>query len=109
MRRLLPALLLLASACAGPAPAAGPVATDQVDLPKSYKFAPTDIVLNAGATVTWTNSDNFTHSVRLKDGDVVLGVLQPGAKLTHVFDKPGTYRYDCSFHPQDMKGTVIVR
>src|SRR5688572_33417198 len=57
----------LAVACQGAEPNA-PVATTQVDLPRSYKFAPEDIVVSAGATVTWTNNDNFTHSVRLLDG-----------------------------------------
>lgn len=36
------------------------------------------------------------------------GVMHPGGKITHGFDKPGTYRYDCSFHPNNMQGTVIV-
>ncbi len=38
----------------------------------------------------------------------MLGVLKPGDTLTHVFDKPGAYRYDCSFHPQNMHGTITV-
>ncbi len=110
MRRiLLPTLLLLVSACAGPAPAAEPVATDQVDLPRSYKFSPANIVVSAGATVTWTNSDNFTHSIRLKEGEKVLGLIQPGQKVSHRFEALGTYAFDCSLHPQDMKGTVTVR
>lgn len=111
MRALLPPLiaLLAASACAGPAPAAGPAATDHVDLPRSYKFAPADIVVNVGTTVTWTNSDQFTHSIRLLDGNTVIGLIHPGEKVTHLFDKAGTYRYDCSLHPQNMKGTVTVR
>jgi hypothetical protein len=32
----------------------------------------------------------------------------PGAGRAFTFDRIGTYRYDCSFHPQSMKGTVIV-
>ena len=28
--------------------------------------------------------------------------------MTFTFDKPGTFKYDCSFHPQDMKGEVVV-
>ena len=62
--------------------------------------------MEAGSTVTWTNSDNFTHSVRL-DGEEPL-VAAPGASVQRTFDSPGTFRYDCSFHPRDMQGTVVV-
>jgi plastocyanin len=98
--------MLLAGCSTGGA--ASPVATDTVDLPPSYRFAPADIQVAAGTTVTWTNHDNFTHSVQL-DGDTEpLAVLKPGDSATHTFTEPGTYPYICSFHPQDMTGTVEV-
>jgi plastocyanin len=85
-----------------------PVATDRVDLPPSYRFEPENISVAAGTTVTWTNSDNFTHSVRLlDDGNVVL-TMAPGESATFTFDEPGLHRYDCSFHANDMSGTVEV-
>jgi plastocyanin len=101
-------LALAAVGCSstGSAANASPVATTSVDLPKSYKFAPTAITVAAGSTVTWTNDDNFTHSVRIEGGTPM--VMKPGEKTTFTFDKPGTFRYDCSFHPQDMKGEVVV-
>ena len=85
---------------------ASPVATMSVDLPKSYKFAPAAITVVAGSTVTWTNDDNFTHSVRIEGGEPL--VMKPGESVQHTFDAPGTFRYDCSFHPQNMKGSVVV-
>ena len=85
---------------------ASPVATTTVDLPKSYKFEPAAITVKAGSTVTWTNDDNFTHSVRLAGAQPL--VMKPGERVTQTFDTPGTYQYDCSFHPKDMKGTVVV-
>jgi plastocyanin len=91
--------------CGGSAAA---VSTSHVDLPRSYLFQPANITVRAGTAVTWTNSDQFTHSVRLVDTGEVLAILKPVDTLTHVFDKPGVYRYDCSFHPQNMKGTVTV-
>jgi len=96
----------LAVACQAAEPNA-PVATTQVDLPRSYKFAPEDIVVSAGTTVTWTNNDNFTHSVRLLDGGEVQ-MMKPGERVTNVFTGPGLYRYDCSLHPNDMQGSVLV-
>jgi plastocyanin len=110
-RSLRPALavlvaLLLVGACQAAEPAA-PVATSQVDLPRSYKFEPEDISITPGTTVTWTNNDNFTHSVRLLDGGEVL-MMKPGEAVTHAFVEPGLFRYDCSLHPKDMQGSVLV-
>lgn len=100
--------LTIGCASAAGSPASGAVATDHVDLPRSYLFSPAAISVKAGTTVTWTNDDQFTHSVRLVATGEVLGTLKPGESLTHTFTAPGTYQYDCSFHPQNMKGTVTV-
>jgi plastocyanin len=98
---------LLLAACAPPT-AAEPVATNQVDLPPSYKFEPAVITVPDGTTVTWTNHDNFTHNVRLlDDGGEVLD-LPPGESVSFTFSGPGEHRYDCSFHPNDMSGVVVV-
>jgi plastocyanin len=98
-------LLATGSACGG---AAASASTNHVDMPRSYLFAPADITVRAGTTVTWTNSDQFTHSVRLVATGETIGIVKPGETLTHVFDKPGVYKYDCSFHAQNMHGTVTV-
>jgi plastocyanin len=98
--------LLLAAACQAAEPSA-PVATDQVDLPRSYRFAPEDITVPVGTTVTWTNNDNFTHTVRLLDTDTDQTVRQ-GETVSHAFTQPGLFRYDCSLHPNDMQGSVLV-
>ncbi len=117
VRRAAGALLVAVAAlalagCAGEAsasaPSDGPVATTRVDLPRSYLFQPAAIVVTVGATVTWTNSDNFTHSVQF-EGDAAPGaVLKPGASASRTFDAAGTYAYLCAFHPQNMRGTVEV-
>jgi plastocyanin len=98
---------MLLVACA-PHAAADPVATDQVNLPPSYKFEPAAITVPDGTTVTWTNNDNFTHNVRLIDdgGDIL--ALAPGESVSFTFTGPGEHRYDCSFHPNDMNGVVVV-
>ena len=104
---LIGAVLLALSACSATGDPT-PVATSQVDLPPSYKFEPEIITVPDGTTVTWTNNDNFTHNVRLLDdgGDVM--ELAPGESVSFTFTGPGEHRYDCSFHPNDMQGTVIV-
>jgi plastocyanin len=98
---------LLLAACA-PQAADEPVATNKVDLPPSYTFEPAVITVPDGTTVTWTNHDNFTHNVRLlDDGGEVLD-LPPGESVSHTFSGSGEHRYDCSFHPNDMSGVVVV-
>lgn len=101
---------VVAAALAGCAAAtpAEPVATDQVDLPPSYKFVPEAITVPAGTEVTWTNNDNFTHSVRLLDDGNVVMTMKPGESVSFTFDEPGLHNYDCSFHATDMKGSVLV-
>lgn len=103
------ALSALALIACGTAAPPTPVAADHVDLPKSYEFRPEVITVPAGASVTWTNHDNFTHTVRLIDlGNQVIGTMSPGQSVSYTFTKPGTYHYDCSLHPHDMHGIVIV-
>jgi plastocyanin len=106
------AVLALAGCSAGGTggASASPVATTTVDLPPSYRFAPAAIRVSAGSTVTWTNHDNFSHSVAFLDGGLPADplVMKPGGTTTFTFPSPGTYHYQCSFHPQNMRGTVVV-
>jgi plastocyanin len=102
--------LLLAAAlvgCAGGAAATpSPVATTTVDLPKSYRFEPPAIAVDVGATVTWTNHDEFTHNVAF-DGEDPL-TMRPGESVTRLFPTAGTFAYLCSLHPREMQGRVAV-
>jgi plastocyanin len=103
-------LLVLGGCTSSSRANASPVATTTVDLPKSYKFAPAAIVVQTGATVTWTNNDNFSHSVAFLDGGLPSTpmVMNPGQSATFTFDHAGTFHYQCHFHPQNMQGTVTV-
>ena len=98
------------SGSGGNAGAGEPVATSTVNLPPSYKFEPASISVKAGTTVTWTNNDNFTHSVQFKDGGLLTDamLMKPGEKTTYTFSTAGTFHYQCSLHPQNMQGTVTV-
>jgi plastocyanin len=110
------ALVMIASAlalsgCAGATASGstGPALTNQVLMPKSYRFDPATIAVTPGTTVTWRNDDNFTHSVKLRDGSVEDRLVQPGGTTQIRFDSPGEYDYICSLHPQNMRGKVIVQ
>ena len=95
-----------AAGCGG-SDTGAPVATTEVRMAKSYRFDPPRIQIDAGETVTWTNDDNFTHTVQV-DGqaDHAAG---PGERVTVTFDVPGTYHYVCTLHRRDMDGEVIVK
>jgi len=103
---LSPAIL---AGCGGSTSAeSAPVKTNIVNLPPSYKFDPAAIKVEAGATVTWTNNDHFTHSVRLEGLDGAEHNIPKGQSITITFDTPGEYNYICTYHPKDMKGKVYV-
>jgi plastocyanin len=107
--RLLVIAALVVGACAGGSgDPASPVATSIVDLPPSYKFVPSSITVAADTTVTWTNHDNFTHTVDLAADPGPPLSMSPGESATHTFDAAGTFDYVCSLHPNDMTGSVIV-
>ncbi|HEX5505389.1 MAG TPA: cupredoxin domain-containing protein [Thermomicrobiales bacterium] len=103
------AALTFLAGCGGAGGAATPVHTSTVDLPPSYRFDPAIITVPAGTTVTWTNHDNFTHSVKVEGGaDTSVHVMRPGESASITFATPGEYPYVCTFHTQNMKGKVIV-
>ena len=83
------------------------VATTTVDLPKSYRFDPVAITVQAGTTVTWANHDDFTHNVTF-EGEPALA-MRPGETVSRVFETAGSYPYLCSLHPRDMTGRVDVQ
>jgi plastocyanin len=96
---------VVAAGCGGTG-TSEPVATTKVSMAKSYRFDPKTIEIKAGQTVTWTNTDNFTHTVKV-DGQEDHKVGR-GDSVSIRFDKPGSYHYVCTLHSKDMHGTVIV-
>ena len=101
------AVALFAAGCGGSGESSEPVATTEVQMVKSYRFDPKVIEIKAGDTVTWTNEDNFTHTVEV-DGQEDHKVEQ-GESFSIKFDTPGTYHYVCTLHSKDMDGEVIVK
>jgi plastocyanin len=100
------AATLVAAGCGGTGSSA-PVATTEVSMAKSYRFDPNTIEIGAGQTVTWTNDDNFTHTVEVEGQDD--HKVARGESVSIAFDKAGTFDYVCTLHSKDMHGTVIVR
>ncbi|MDQ3952036.1 MAG: right-handed parallel beta-helix repeat-containing protein [Actinomycetota bacterium] len=111
-RRLARYLLLatVASGVVAVMPAA-PAATASVSVRDNF-FSPQEIHVDAGDTVTWTNTGTRTHDVTADGGSFVSGDLFRGATFGHTFAQEGTYYYHCSFHgragKQGMWGVVVV-
>jgi plastocyanin len=74
-----------------------------------FAFAPANIVVEVGTTVTWTNRDGVGHTVTSDEGDELASPLfGENDTFSHTFDEPGQYSYHCAPHPV-MKGLVTVR
>jgi plastocyanin len=84
---------------------AGPAAAIEI---RDFAFAPRTLTIAVGTTVTWRNRDAEPHTVRGADDTLRSGALDQDEAYSLRFDKPGTYRYGCSIHPQ-MSGTIIVQ
>jgi len=83
---------------------------------QNFSFAPASLTINAGETVTWTNSGGL-HNV---NGTTTTFPGNPesfgsggasGANWTYsfTFNTPGTYQYRCDIHPAMMQGTITVQ
>lgn len=98
------AALLLAAFAAHGAP---PSNTYQVGI-RNFHFQPMQLVVPAGATVTWTNHDEEPHVVTSAGGQFKSSpALDTDDHYSAVFTRPGTYAYFCSIHPQ-MTATIVV-
>jgi plastocyanin len=71
-------------------------------------FAPSQLSVTVGTTVTWINDDDEPHTVTAADGSWSSGYMAPGASYTRTFGQAGSYAYVCLYHPW-MRGTVTAR
>ncbi|HWH44310.1 MAG TPA: plastocyanin/azurin family copper-binding protein [Thermoleophilaceae bacterium] len=76
---------------------------------KDIVFIPREITVAAGATITWTNSDEFDHTVTKESGPGAEfdKPLPGGGSVELTFDEPGTIEYVCTIHP-GQDGTITV-
>ena len=88
---------------------------------QGVRFAPREITIGAGETVTWLHRDSaLNHHVMADDGSfnsyplcgVFLSVcMKGGDTYRHRFPQPGVYGYHCRLHGspgRGMAGTVTV-
>jgi plastocyanin len=78
-----------------------------------FAFEPATITVDAGDTVTWTvTRAQDPHTVSPVDpADAFVGspLLRQGDHFSVTFTQAGSYRYQCTIHPEEMQGTVIVK
>ncbi len=99
------AALLIASPVWVHADTPAPEATISI---RDFSFAPVTLTIAPGTTVRWKNLDGEPHTVRGIDTGFRSDALDQNDSFAFKFDKPGTYRYACSIHPQ-MVGTIVVK
>jgi plastocyanin len=99
------ALLCLVADCQ--AVAASPPVPARIEI-KDFMFEPRSLTITAGSTVTWANLDEEPHTVVSDTALFRSGALDTAGTFSFRFDKPGTYHFACSIHPQ-MVGTIVVR
>lgn len=77
----------------------------------NFQFSPKSLTVKAGSEVTWEVKEG-THNIIADKGSFESQTLSAGQQFSYKFEKPGTYRYYCSFHGSkgghEMAGTVIV-
>ena len=71
----------------------------------NFAFKPGTLKVKRGASVTFTNTANTTHTATSASFDTKR--LAPGAAKAVKFGKRGTFFYHCKIHPF-MKGKIVV-
>ena len=103
-------LLVLASGAASLAaePSGAPNAANGTVAIHNFMFEPMSLEVAVGTSVTWKNLDGEPHTIHSIDDTFRSGALDQNDSFSFKFDKPGTYRYVCSIHPQ-MVATIVVK
>jgi plastocyanin len=88
----------------GAAVAAAPAARVSIGF---ATYAPAQISVLTGETVTWKNDSVRNHTVTADDGTYDSGTIVSQSLYVHRYDVPGTYTYTCTLHA-GMRGEVDV-
>ncbi len=74
------------------------------------RFAPANVTIDQGDTVTWQNMSG-THNVQFNDGSYEMPANPSSSMWTvsRTFNTPGTFTYICRQHGTSMSGSVTVQ
>jgi plastocyanin len=112
MRRLLQLAMLSLVALLVFAPSAWAQGQEEVTVRMEDNFfAPANITVEPGTTVTWVQSGNNPHTTTSYDGLWDSGMIEGGSggTFSFTFEEPGTFDYFCIPHEDlGMIGSVTV-
>jgi len=85
-----------------------------------FFFGPTAVTIKKGRSVkwVWSSTNTYPHDVHLKKGPANLKQkgsystktsAVSGAHFQKTFETPGTYKYICTIHPDEMRMTITVK
>jgi len=108
--------LLGVTAASAQAPQKPPVKVTVND----FYFSPTSVTIRKGRTVkwVWSSLNTYPHDVHLKKGPSNLKrkgsystktSAVSEAQFQKKFETPGTYKYICTIHPDEMRMTITVK
>jgi plastocyanin len=111
---LLLSVLLGAAGLTGTAPS--PASSRQVTVRLGeYFFRPKRVTIRAGTPIRFLNVGRIEHTVAdsSRAGKIRARLIKPhplrhGQAQTVVLRNPGTVYYLCTFHPQLMRGVIVV-
>jgi plastocyanin len=113
--RLLPllaltGLVLLAAPATASASRPAPAAVQSTEDAKivDFDFSPGQLTVQAGTTVTWTNTGQRPHTATDRGGTFDTRPIAPGASGKVTLSTPGTYFYFCRINPAKMNGVLVV-
>ena len=86
--------------------AASPAGEVSINI-SGFKFDPASVTVKVGTTLTWTNQDTATHTVKANDGSWSSDNLMQADTFSQAFTQAGAFAYTCGIHPS-MVGIVIV-
>jgi plastocyanin len=72
----------------------------------NFTFAPQELTLKVGDSVTWTNHDDIPHTI-VSAGKFRSKTLDTDGTFSFTFTTAGDYKYFCSLHPH-MTGMIKV-
>jgi plastocyanin len=106
-RTVFRAALVFALASVGAIPAFAEDAKAKVTI-DNFTFAPAELMISVGTTVTFDNHDDIPHSVVEKNKLFRSKALDTDESYSFTFTSAGTYDYFCGLHPH-MVGKIIVK
>lgn len=110
------AALLGGSGAAAQAPKKPPVKVTVND----FYYSPTSVTIRRGRAVkwVWSSTNAYPHDVHLKKGPPNLKhkgrystttTAVTEAHFQRTFETPGTYKFICTVHPDEMRMTLTVK